>query len=67
MCKDKDRLLFEYNRRVQEWSRAVQHLVNQPGAGHGTYMLFLGEVDEARAKTQRAKTAYVSHVEEHAC
>jgi len=66
-CKDKDRLLFEYNRRVQEWSRTVQHLANQAGAGHGSYVRFLSEVEEARAKTQRAKDAYTTHVEEHCC
>jgi hypothetical protein len=66
-CKDKDRLLFEHNRRVQEWSRAVQRLGEQAGASLGNYTRFLSEVDEARAKTQRAKAAYATHVEEHGC
>ena len=59
--------LGEYNQGVQEWSQAVQRLSEQAGAGHGTYMLFLSEVDEARVRTQRAKAAYAMHVEEHGC
>ena len=66
-CEDKDRLLFEYNRRVQEWSRAVQRLGDQVGAGHSSYLFLLSKVDEARAKTERAKDAYATHVEEHGC
>jgi|HubBroStandDraft_2_1064218.scaffolds.fasta_scaffold4116553_1 hypothetical protein len=66
-CKDKDRLLFEYNRCVQEWSRAVQHLANQAGADRGTYIMFLGRIDEARDKTHRAKAVYATHVQEHGC
>jgi hypothetical protein len=66
-CKDKDRLLFEYNRRVQEWSQAVQRLSERAGAGHSAYLIFLSNVDEARAKTQLAKAAYAKHVEEHSC
>jgi hypothetical protein len=67
VCKDKDRLLFEYNRRVQEWSQAVQRLSEQAGANHSAYLIFLSKVDEARAKTQLAKAAYAAHVEEHSC
>jgi hypothetical protein len=66
-CKDKDRLLFEYNRRVQEWSQAVQRLSEQAGASHTGYLIFLSKVDEGRAKTQLAKAAYATHVEEHSC
>ena len=66
-CKDKDRLLFEYNRCVQAWSRAVQRLVNQAGSHRGTYLMFLAEINEAQAKAQRAKAVYATHVEEHGC
>jgi hypothetical protein len=66
-CKDTDRLLAEYNQGVQEWSQAVQRLSEQAGAGHGAYLIFFSQVDEARAKTQRAKAAYATHVEEHGC
>ena len=66
-CKDKDRLLFEYNRRVQESSQAAQRLSEQAGASHSGYLILLSRVDEARAKTQRAKAAYATHVEEHGC
>jgi hypothetical protein len=66
-CKDKDRLLFEYNRRVQEWSRAVLRLSEQAGASLGNYTTFLSGVDEARAKTEQAKHAYEKHVGEHGC
>ena len=60
-------MLFEYNRRVQEWSLAVQHLGEQAGAGHRAYLALLSKVDEARAKTQLAKAAYETHAEEHGC
>jgi hypothetical protein len=66
-CTDKDRLLFEYNRRVQEWSLAVQHLSDQAGAGHIAYLNLLSQVDEARAKTERAKGTYEEHINDHGC
>ena len=66
-CKDKDRLLAEYNGDVQKWSQAVQRLSEQAGAGRVTYMLLLSQVDKARAKTLRAKASYAKHIEDHGC
>jgi hypothetical protein len=66
-CADKDRLLAEFNRSVKEWSKAVYALSNQVGAGRGTYLTLLNDANKARAKTQRAKTAYDKHVVEHGC
>ena len=67
-CKDKDRLLAEYNQCVQESSRAVQRLRAKAGTGQeGTHSLLLRQAEEARAKTQLAKAVYEKHVEEHDC
>ena len=66
-CMDKDRLLAEYNRGVQDWSRAVQHLSDQVGSGHGEYLRLMDRVNEARATTQRARDAYAKHVGDHGC
>jgi hypothetical protein len=66
-CKDKDRLPAEYNRCVQESSRAVQRLSAKAGTGQGTHSLLLRQVEEARVKTQLAKAVYEKHVEEHDC
>ena len=65
-CKDKDRLLEEYNRGVTEWSKAVENL-KDAGMGQSRYLELLSLVDEARAKTQRAKAAHAKHVTEHGC
>jgi hypothetical protein len=64
-CADKGRLLTEYNRGVTEWAKAVRQLSDSPG--NEDFAILLRKVDQARAKTQRAKTAYVAHVAEHGC
>jgi hypothetical protein len=66
-CKDKDRLLLEFNQRVREWSQAVNRLTKQVGVGHGTYMRLLSEINVARVKTNHAKAAYEKHSAEHGC
>jgi hypothetical protein len=65
-CNQKDRLLDEYNRGVTEWMRAVENL-KDAGMGQSRYLELLSLVDEARAKTQRAKAAQAKHVAEHGC
>jgi len=57
-CSDKDRLFTEYNRGVQEWSKAVQRLGNHAGMGHTDYMFLLDQINQARLETQQAKAAY---------
>jgi hypothetical protein len=66
-CTDKDRLLAEYNRDVQEWSKAVQHLSDQVGMGHDEYLLLLDRLNEVRTRTQRARDAYEKHIADHGC
>jgi hypothetical protein len=66
-CTDRDRLFTEYNRHVQESSKAVQHLGDQVGMGHDEYLPLLDRVNEARAITQRARDAYVKHIANHDC
>jgi hypothetical protein len=65
--EDKDHLLAEYNRGVQEWSQAVQRLSAQAGVDHINYIRILDRVNEVRARTQRARDAYVRHVDNHGC
>jgi hypothetical protein len=65
-CKEKDRLLEAYNRGVTEWAQAVESL-KDAGMGQTRYLELLSLVDEARAKTQRAKAAQATHVTEHGC
>lgn len=64
-CTDKSRLLAEYNRGVMAWSDAVRSLSDH--AGSDDFRLLMTEVDEARARTQRAKTEYVNHIADHGC
>jgi hypothetical protein len=52
-CANKTRLLQDYNRSVTDWAKAVRQLSNYPGNDH--FAILLRKVDEARAKTQRAK------------
>jgi hypothetical protein len=63
-CADKSRLLAEYNRSVTEWSHAVRSLSHNAG---NEFTALLSKVDEARAKTHRAKAAYAAHIAEHGC
>ena len=65
-CKEKDRLLEEYNRGVTEWAQAVENL-KDAGMGQSRYLELLSLVDEARARTHRAKAAQAKHVTEHGC
>jgi hypothetical protein len=64
-CAEKTRLLAEYNRAVSEWSETVNGLRDQ--VAWDSFSVLLRKVDEARAKTQRAKSAYNMHVAEHGC
>lgn len=66
-AEDKDHLLAEYNRAVQEWSQAVQRLGDQTGVDHINYIRLLDRVNEARARTQGPRDAYVRHVADHGC
>jgi hypothetical protein len=50
-CDDKNRLFAEYNRRVAEWSEAVQHLSNHAGTHSPDFLILLSRVDDARATT----------------
>jgi len=61
-CADKTRLFAEYNRSVNEWSKAVQSLSGH--AGNADFALLMSVVDEARAKTHGKKAA---HIAEHGC
>jgi hypothetical protein len=65
-CSEKDRLHEAYNRGVTEWALAVENL-KDAGMGQTRYLELLSLVDEARAKTQRAKAAQAKHVTEHGC
>jgi hypothetical protein len=65
LCAEQRRLLAEYNRRVSEWAKAVRGLSDN--ADHTTFPVLLEKVDKVRAKTQRAKLAYVTHTTEHGC
>ena len=64
-CGDKSHLLAEYNRSVLEWSNALRNLGEKPDDTE--FAVLLAKVDEARAKTRRAKSAYNAHVAEHDC
>jgi hypothetical protein len=66
-CADKGRLLVEYNRDVTEWSKAVKRLGSHAGTRDSDFLVLLSMVDEARAKTQRAKAAYAAHTAAHGC
>lgn len=63
-CKEKDRLLEEYDHGVNEWAKAVQNL-KDAGMGQSRYLELLSLVDDARARTQRAEAAQAKHVAEH--
>jgi hypothetical protein len=65
-CTEKDRLLEAYNHGVTEWAKAVQNL-QDAGLGQSRYLELLSLVDDARARTQRAKAAQAKHVAEHGC
>jgi hypothetical protein len=65
-CKEKGHLLEEYNRSVTEWAKAVDNL-KDAGMGQSRYLELLSVVDEARARTQRAKAAQAKHATEHGC
>ena len=63
-CIHKNRLLTDYNQGVIEWSQAVRSLSDNAG---NEFTALLSKVDEARAKTHRAKAAYAAHIAEHGC
>jgi hypothetical protein len=52
---------------VAEWSEAVDNLSNHAGTRNADFLLLLSQVDEVRAKAQRAKAAYSTHMAEHGC
>ena len=67
-CKERDRLLHEYNSAVQEVSRAVGELADLAGTSSADdYALLSREKDRAKARLKQARTAYERHVREHGC
>jgi hypothetical protein len=67
-CKERDRLLHEYNSAVQELSRAVGEVADKAGTSSADdYALLNREKDRAKARLKTARSAYERHVAEHGC
>jgi hypothetical protein len=64
-CAEKDRLLTDYNQRVNEWSKAVNSLNDHAGSTY--FPLMMAVVDEARAEALHVKAEYAAHIAEHGC
>jgi len=65
-CEEKERLFNEYNACVSDWAHAVERL-KDAGSSQSRYLELLSFVDDARAKTQRAKAEHMNHMAEHGC
>ena len=64
LCKERDRLLHEYNSAVQ----AVGEYVGLAGTSSASNYELLGrEKDRAKARLKNARSAYERHVAEHGC
>ena len=68
LCEESDRLLHEYNNAVLEVSRAVGALADLAGTSSGAdYQLLSRETERAKARLEKAQSAYERHVTEHGC
>ena len=68
LCKERDRLLHEYNSAVQEVSQAVGELADLAGTSSADdYALLSREKDRAKARLKAARSAYERHIAEHGC
>jgi hypothetical protein len=69
LCKERDRLLHEYNSAVLEVSRAVGEWTDLAGTkSDADYYRLLGrEKDWAKALLENARFAYEQHMTEHGC
>jgi hypothetical protein len=68
LCKERDRLLHEYNSAVLEVSRAVGEWADLSGISSADdYALLSREKDRAKARLKTARSAYERHVTEHGC
>jgi hypothetical protein len=67
-CKERDRLLHEYNSAVRDGSRAVGELADLAGTSSADdYALLAREKDRTKARLKQARSAYERHVAEHGC
>jgi hypothetical protein len=67
-CKERDRLLHEYNSAVLEVSRAVRVWADLAGTSAADdYLLLRREKDRAKVRLQSTRSAYERHVSEHGC
>jgi hypothetical protein len=68
LCKERDRLLHEYNSAVQEVSRAVGEWADLTGTSSADdYALLNREKDRAKTRLKNARSADERHVAEHGC
>jgi hypothetical protein len=56
-----------YVRSVNEWCDAAENLNKWAGAKPTNFVLFMEQVDEAKALPKEAKKEYGAHVTRHGC
>jgi hypothetical protein len=67
-CKERDRLLSEYNSAVIEASGTATTLSKVAGdAPLDAYGVLLREQDKAETKTGKARSEYEQHIINHSC
>lgn len=67
-CKERDRLLHEYNSAIKEVSQAVGELADLAGTSSASdYELLIREKDRAKARLKNARSVYERHIAEHGC
>ena len=67
-CEEKDRLLAEYNRAVEEMFRAANTLSEMAGRSSlNDYGVLLRERKRAKDRANHARSTYEAHLMTHTC
>ena len=66
-CAERDRLLSDYNRSMDEWAKAVLATYERPVTSSVLLWVLNRGAEGARISAMRAKAAYMQHMSEHGC
>jgi hypothetical protein len=66
-CAERDRLLNDYNRSMDEWAKAVLAKYERPVTSSVLLWVLNRGAEAARVSAMRAKATYTQHMNQHGC